>query len=151
MQYITNGNFINGLESWQAPEGFEPAFEPRPKGQSVRLLTDTLISQTLPDLPGQTLRIEFDVKSADPRVTEPGFAVSVGGFTADGTAQVSPVLGVAPQDWQRLSVRLYFQDQLNNCFINVATPSPAKKKKKRASTLGPVRFGGFSLTEEQPS
>lgn len=150
MEYIKNGNFINDLESWQAPDGFEPAFEPRPKGQSVRLLTDTLISQTLPDLPGQTLRIEFDVKSADPRVTEPGFAVSVGGFTADGTAQVSPVLGVAPQDWQRLSVRLYFLEPLNNCSINVATPSPADQE-NQASTLGPVRFGGFSLTEEQPS
>lgn len=146
MEYIKNGNFINDLESWQAPDGFEPDFQPHPGGQSIRLPIDTLISQTLPDLPGQILLIEFDVISADPQI-KTDFAVSVGGLAADGTPEASPVPGVANQVWRRLSVNLYFQNPLINCFINVATASPAKKKKKRALTLGPVRFGNFSLKE----
>jgi hypothetical protein len=150
MEYIKNGNFINGFKGWQGPDGFKPDFQPHREGQSVRLPTETLISQPLPDLPGKTLRIQFDVMSADPQIAEAGFTVSVGGFTATGAGQVSPVPGVATQDWQRLSVRLYFLEDLTRCFINVTTPRPADQQ-NQAPALGPVRFGDFSLTEDEPS
>ncbi|RRV04976.1 hypothetical protein EGJ27_21130 [Pseudomonas sp. v388] len=147
MQLIKNGNFSHGFKSWQGPEGFKPDFQPHGNGQSLRLPAGTLISQSLPDLPGKTLRIEFDVRSADPLIPEARFTVSVGGFTADGTAQVSPIPGMATRDWQRLSVRLYFLEALSLCFINVTTPRPADAQ----GELGPVRFADFTLTQEEPS
>jgi hypothetical protein len=146
MQYIKNGNFIYGFKGWQGPEGFKPDFQPHGDGQSVRLPVNTVISQSLPDLPGRTLHIEFDVISADPLIPEAPFTVSVGGFTSDGSGQVSPVPGVATWEWNRLSVRLYFLAPLSSCFINVTTPRPAQQD--QAPTPGPVRFGDFSLMEE---
>ena len=149
MQYIKNGNFSQGFDGWQGPDGFEPDFQAHGQGQSVCVPIATLISQSLPDLPGQTLRIEFDVLSADPHIDAAAFVVSVGGFDAEGSAQVSPVPGIATQQWQRLSVRLYFLEDLNNCFLNVTTSRQEESGARMAPD--PVRFGDFSLMEEEPS
>ncbi|MCV4284375.1 hypothetical protein [Pseudomonas capsici] len=147
-QYIQNGNFSNDFEHWKAATGFEPDFKPHGDGQSILLPVATVISQSLPDLPGKTLRIEFDACSADNNVAEAIFVVSVGGFNVDGTAQVSPVSGVATPDWQRFTVNMYFQENLTYCFLNVSTPRPASTL-ARTPSMSPVRFGDFSLVEAE--
>lgn len=148
-QYIQNGNFSNDFEHWKAASGFEPDFKPHGDGQSILLPVATVISQSLPDLPGKTLLIEFDAFSDNPHVDEAIFVVSVGGFNADGEAQVSPVSGIATPDWQRFTVNMYFQENLSYCFLNVSTPRPALSDSisTRTPSMSPVRFGDFSLLD----
>lgn len=155
MQYIKNGNFSDGFNDWQGQPNFDPEFKPYGDGNSVRLPIATSISQTVPDLPGRNMRIKFDVKSADSQMKEVTFAVSVGGFNADGVAQVSPMFGVATQDWQQFSMVAYFSQDLTHCFVNASTSRPADAVKggpsPALSLIGPVRFGNFSLVEAEPS
>ncbi|WP_122317662.1 hypothetical protein [Pseudomonas cichorii] len=150
-QYIQNGNFSDGFEYWKAAAGFTPDFERYGTGQSILLPVATVISQSLPDLPGKTLRIEFDARSVDANVDEAIFVASVGGFNAEGSAQVSPVSGIATPDWQRFSVNMYFLEDLSYCFLNVSTPRPATSESTsaKAPAMGPVRFGNFSLNDAQ--
>ncbi|AHF65490.1 hypothetical protein [Pseudomonas cichorii] len=148
-QYIQNGNFKDDFNYWKGPVGFDPGLERYGLGQSILLPVATNISQSLPDLPGTTLLIEFDALSADAAVEEATFVVSVGGFRADGVIMVSPVTGLATPDWQRFSVNMYFEDDLTSCFLNVSTPRPAVSASSPDIILAmsPVRFGDFSLVE----
>ncbi|MEN1834597.1 hypothetical protein AAIM60_17065 [Pseudomonas lijiangensis] len=148
-QYIQNGNFKDDFNYWKGPAGFDPDFERYGLGQSILLPVATNINQSLPDLPGKTLRIEFDALSADPDVNDASFVVSVGGFRADGVIMVSPVSGFATPDWQRFSVNMYFEVDLTSCFLNVSTPRPAVSARhpEGTFTMSPVRFGDFSLVE----
>lgn len=150
-QYIQNGNFKDDFNYWKGPAGFDPCLERYGFGQSILLPIATNISQSLPDLPGKTLRIEFDALSAEAGVDEAIFVVSVGGFRSDGVVMVSPVNGLATPDWQSFSVNLYFEDDLTSCFLNVSTPRPAisANSPQVTPTMSPVRFGNFSLVESE--
>jgi hypothetical protein len=152
-QYIKNGNFIKKLEHWtQGPEPFDPQFKPHGDGNSIHLPISASLQQPFPEMPGKTMRLEFEVRSAQPDVDQAMFTVSVGGFNSDGAAQVSPVSGLASSEWQTYSVRVYFQRPLKHCFLMASLPSPALIKGQQAPSVAPalaaVRFANFRLFEE---
>ena len=153
IQYIKNGNFIKQLEHWaQGPEAFDPQFEPHGDGNSIRLPISASLQQLFPGMPGKTMRLEFEARSAQTGIDEAMFTVSVGGFNSEGAVQVSPVSGLASAEWQTYSVRLYFTQQLKDCFLLASLPHPASIKGQQAPSvapgLAPVRFANFSLIEE---
>ncbi|KQQ53932.1 hypothetical protein ASF84_19230 [Pseudomonas sp. Leaf127] len=148
--YIKNGNFSDDFKYWKGNPGFEPHFEAH--GQSLLMPISSFVSQSLPDLPGHTLRLAFDARSKESE-THPGMlTVSVGGFNSEGFAQVSPVAIYATGEWQRFSVRLYFVEPLTYCFLNISTPSPAypqgTEQEPRPIPFSPVRVSNLRLTDE---
>ena len=131
--YVKNGDFTENFAHWE-PADFKPIF--KTYGQSIQLSAGESITQALPDLPGRTLRIEFDVRSA--AADTPMFTVSVGGIDEEGTVHVSPVPGSATDKWQRVSTRMYFQSPMTQCVLTVS-----------AADTGSVLFSRFSLFDEQ--
>ncbi|GAB7528168.1 hypothetical protein PS3A_05750 [Pseudomonas sp. 3A(2025)] len=115
-EFIKNGSFSEQFKDW----GYVASFEPYLEGLSIRLPYAVMISQALPDLPGKTLRLKFDVRSLE----EPGgyYAVTVGGYRADGSLLAAPVAGLATDQWTTVSGRLFFQEDLSNCFIQLGSP-----------------------------
>ncbi|RML33183.1 hypothetical protein ALQ96_01742 [Pseudomonas syringae pv. atrofaciens] len=151
-EYVQNGDFSDGLAHWVTPEDFEPDFKPMGEGagQSIKLDTGVAISQSIVDLRAKTLHIEFEVMSADLRIEEVLFVVTVGGYNQEGAINLSPVIGLANQEWERVSGDILFGEPLENFFLNVSAPSAAFRHSFSnaimASPYGPVRFADLSLT-----
>ncbi|KTB70589.1 hypothetical protein ACTACG_22410 [Pseudomonas syringae] len=151
-EYVQNGNFSNDLDHWVTPGGFEPHFKPKGDegGQSIKLDIGVAISQSIEELRAQSLHIEFDVLSADPRIDEVLFVVTVGGYNKEGAMNLSPVIGLATQQWKRVSGNILFGEQLERFFLNVSAASkaslPSFSDAIKASPYGPVRFANLSLT-----
>ncbi|QQQ50934.1 hypothetical protein JJQ97_01415 [Pseudomonas syringae] len=151
-EYLQNGNFIDGLDDWVTPGDFEPDFKFKGDkgGQSIKLDTGVTISQSIEKLRARTLHIEFEVMSADLRIDEVLFVITVGGYNQEGALELSPVIGLATQQWERVSGDILFGEPLENVFLNVSAPSEAflasPSNLVMASQYGPVRFANLSLS-----
>ncbi|MDF7794742.1 hypothetical protein [Pseudomonas syringae] len=158
-EYLQNGNFSDGLKYWAAPEGFDPDFKPWPAGdgQSIKLdATEVTVSQFINELPDSTLRIEFDVHRADVKIDEALFVIAVGGYNKEGALNLTPIIGLATEEWEHFSGEITFEEALEKCFVNLSAPSNtfrfslsnsnSNSNSRLASQFGPVRFANLSLT-----
>ncbi|PBP69973.1 hypothetical protein [Pseudomonas syringae] len=151
-EYVQNGDFSDGLAHWATPEDFEPDFKPMGEGagQSIKLNIGVAISQSIVDLRAKTLHIEFDVMSADLRLDEVLFVIAVGGYNQEGAMNLSPVIGLATQQWEHISGDIKFGELLDDFFLNISAPSEAFilafSNSRLASPYGPVRFANLSLS-----
>lgn len=160
-EFLKNGNFSDGLKYWAAPEGFDPDFKPWPAGdgQSIKLdATEVTVSQFINELPDSTLRIEFDVHSADVKIDEALFVIAVGGYNKEGALNLTPIIGLATEEWEHFSGEITFEEALEKCFVNLSAPSNtfrfplsnsnsnSNSNSKLASQFGPVRFANLSLS-----
>ncbi|WP_439857716.1 hypothetical protein [Pseudomonas syringae] len=151
-EFLKNGNFIDDLKYWAAPEGFDSEFEPSPggKGQSIKLNTGVTVSQFIAQLPAPTLHIEFDMLSADLDIDKVLFVIAVGGYNSEGALNLTPVIGLATQEWEHFSGDIPFGEELEKCFVNLSAPSDTSRFSFSNSLLvplyGPVRFANLSLS-----
>ncbi|MCI3947627.1 hypothetical protein K0038_04727 [Pseudomonas syringae] len=149
-EYLKNGDFSDNLEYWDAPVDFEPDFKPmRGGGQSIKLNTGVTVSQSVTELPGTRLHLEFDVHNAE-RPGDVIFVVVVGGYNEEGTMNLTQVVNLATQEWAHYSGGFDFQEKLKDCFLTMSAPADTSSFTPsgvaRASQFGPVRFANFSLT-----
>ncbi|WP_426118582.1 hypothetical protein [Pseudomonas sp. DSP3-2-2] len=142
-EYIKNGNFINEFKYWTQDSEFALRFEPYQKGNCIYVPVGCNILQSIPDLPGKTMRIEFEVRS-DQDVDRAVYVVAVGGVPSEGPPQVSPVPGLATNEWKKVSTRLYFPISLLNCFVTAGASVPDVPDGLDRS----MWFSNFTLTEE---
>lgn len=150
-EYLKNGDFSDKLEHWKAPVGFEPDFKPMPMGgggQSIKLNTGVTVSQSVTELPGTRLHLEFGVHSA--KLFDAFFVVVVGGYNAEGTMNLTQVVSLATDEWVYYSGDFDFQEKLKDCFLTMSAPADtssfSRSGRTSASMFGPVRFANFSLT-----
>lgn len=150
-EYIKNGNFADKFEHWKKRNEFEPRFEAYGKGKSIYVPTDCGIEQSIPDLPGKTMRIEFEVR-AEKRIEETIFLVWVVGNNADGDVDTGLVLATATQHWKKFSMRLFFKQPLSNCSLAAMDPVVAMPGHQVTSDVDSkyrsLWFANFSLIEE---
>lgn len=149
-EYIKNGNFINEFKYWTQDSEFDLRFEPHQKGNSIYLPVGCAIEQSIPDMPGKTMRFEFEVRT-DKEVEAPFFAVSVGGLTSDGVLQSSPIFAMTTHEWKKFSVRCYFSVPLVNCYVRAGTPGSTTDHQVPSdldAANGPLWYANFSLFEE---
>ncbi|KAA8710164.1 MULTISPECIES: hypothetical protein [Pseudomonas syringae group] len=150
-EYLQNGDFSEDLAHWVTPAGFEPDFKPMEggRGQSIKLNTGVTVSQSVTELPGTRLHLEFDVHSAE-RLGDVFFVVVVGGYNEEGTMNLTQVVSLATQEWVHYSGGFDFQEKLKDCFLTMSAPADTSSFSPsgvtRASQFGPVRFASFSLT-----
>ncbi|EKG41281.1 hypothetical protein [Pseudomonas syringae] len=154
-EFLKNGNFSDGLKYWAAPEDFDPDFKPWPAGdgQSIKLdATEVTVSQFINELPDSTLRIEFDVHRADVKIDEALFVIAVGGYNKEGALNLTPIIGLATEEWEHFSGEITFEEALEKCFVNLSAPSNtfrfslSNSNSRLASQYGPVRFANLSLS-----
>lgn len=153
-EYIKNGTFKALFENWQ----YFARFEDWEGGKGLQIPAGARISQALPDLPGKTLRLKFSARSLGQDGA--AYGISVGGYSADGTLYISPVPGHTTEQWAAVSTRLYFQEDLTNCFVWLdglrapgTTIEPGARRiatdiQDQPAAQPDVVIGGLSLTLE---
>lgn len=115
-EFISNGDFRKKFRDWI----YNAQFQVNGDDTSFRMPVSVIASQNLvQDIPGQTMRLKFDVLGLEPdgaRIT-----VTVGGLQPDGNTMVSIAPVMTTTQWREVLTRLAFEQPLTSCFISITT------------------------------